>query len=258
MAGLVIDFHDEGHGFDIFGLHPPTLENATAAARPLYDHYFRVDSVGADQIPVSGPAILVANHGGMLPIDGAIMCMDVVRRTGRIPRAIADHFVPRLPMISTLMSRVGVVSGTRANVKHLLERGELLAIWPEGVSGPAKPFRERYKLQRWRVGFAELAIRYRAPVVPVAIVGAEESWPLVARLRSLRLFGAPYLPIPLSPLPLPTHFHLRYGEPLHLDLDLSPSDADDPEIVFGAAARVHDALEELLAGALARRPGVFR
>ena len=255
-----LPFHDEGHGFDLFGLHPPTLATAVSAARPLYDRYFRVDSRGIENVPSQGPAILVANHGGMLPVDGAILCLDVVKRTDppRIPRAIADHFVPRLPLVSTLMSRVGVVSGTRANVKHLLERGELIAIWPEGVSGPAKPFGERYKLQRWRVGFAELAIRYRAPVVPVAIIGAEESWPLALRLRELRVFGAPYLPIPAFPVPLPTHYHLRYGPAIRLDHGLVPSDADDPAIVAAAATRVHDAVEQLMADALRERPGVFR
>jgi 1-acyl-sn-glycerol-3-phosphate acyltransferase len=252
-------FFDEGYGFDVFGLHPASLAGAAAAAAPIYERYFRVDSQGAEQIPAEGPAILVANHGGVLPVDAAMLCLDVVRRTDppRIPRAITDHFVRGLPLVSTLFARVGVVSGTRTNVKLLLERGELIAIWPEGVSGPAKPFSERYKLQRWNVGFAELAIRYRAPVVPVAIVGAEESWPIAARLRA-RVFGAPYLPIPASPLPLPARYYLRYGEPIHLDRDYSNGDADDPELVAAGAMRVRTALEALLASTLAARPGVFR
>jgi 1-acyl-sn-glycerol-3-phosphate acyltransferase len=251
-------FHDAGHGFDEFGLHPPSLASAVEVSRMLYDAYFRVDSVGASQIPASGPAILVANHGGVLPVDAAMLCLDVLRRTEppRIPRAVSDHFVPRLPIVSTLFARLGVVSGTRANARRLLERGELLAIWPEGVTGPAKPFRDRYRLQSWRVGFAELAIRHRAPVVPVAIVGAEESWPLLGKLRGLRAFGAPYLPIPATPVPLPVHLHLRYGAPIVFDRD--PAEAADPEIVAGAAGVVHDALEQLIATALDQREGVFR
>jgi 1-acyl-sn-glycerol-3-phosphate acyltransferase len=253
-------FYDEGYGFDVFGLHPASLAGAAAAAAPIYERYFRVDSRGAEQIPPEGPAILVANHGGVLPVDAAMLCLDVVRRTDppRIPRAITDHFVRGLPLVSTLFARVGVVSGTRTNVKLLLERGELIAIWPEGVSGPAKPFSERYKLQRWRVGFAELAIRYRAPIIPVAIVGAEESWPIAARLRSLRVFGAPYLPIPASPLPLPARYYLRYGAPIYLDRECSSSDADDPELVTAGATRVRTALETLLESTLAARTGVFR
>jgi 1-acyl-sn-glycerol-3-phosphate acyltransferase len=191
-------FHDEGHGYDVFGLHPPTLDRAVTFGAPLYERYLRVDSTGIEHVPTEGPAILVANHGGVLPLDAAVLCLDVLRRTARIPRAVADHFVPRLPLVSTLFARLGVVSGTHANVRRLLERGELLAIWPEGVSGPAKPFARRYQLQSWRVGFAEYALRFGAPIIPVAIVGAEESWPLAGRLRGVRAFGSPYLPIDLN------------------------------------------------------------
>lgn len=251
-------FHDAGHGFDVFGLHPPSLARAVALSRPIYESYFRVDSAGVEQLPASGPAILVANHAGFLPVDSAMLCLDVLRRTDppRIPRAVADYFVPRLPLVSTLFARLGVVSGTRANVHRLLGRGELVAIWPEGVTGPAKPFRDRYRIQGWRVGFAELAIRYGAPVVPVAIVGAEESWPVLAKLRGLRAFGAPYLPIPASPVPLPAHYHLRYGAPLRLGR--APADASDPGIVAAAAREVRGALEQLIAEVRQARRGVFR
>ncbi|HEX2691033.1 MAG TPA: lysophospholipid acyltransferase family protein [Kofleriaceae bacterium] len=251
-------FFDEGHGFDVFGLHPRSLVSAVVAARPLYESYFRVDSAGSEAIPREGPAILVANHAGVLPIDSAMLCLDVLRRTEppRIPRAVADHFVPRLPLVSTLFARLGVVRGTRANVRRLLERGELIAIWPEGVTGPAKRFADRYRIQRWRVGFAELAIRYRAPVVPVAILGAEESWPLLAKLRTTHVFGSPYLPIPASPIPLPTHYHIRYGMPHVLGQDAA--DAANPDLVASAARKVRDALERLIDDARRERRGVFR
>jgi 1-acyl-sn-glycerol-3-phosphate acyltransferase len=253
-------FHDAGHGFDVFGLHPPALASAVAASAPLYERYFRVDSRGAERIPATGPAILIANHAGILPVDGAILCLDVLRRTDppRIPRPISDHFVPRIPVISTLFARLGVVSGTRANVRHLLDQDELIAIWPEGVTGPAKSFRKRYQLQHWRVGFAELAIRHRAPVVPVAIVGAEESWPLATKLRRIHAFGAPYWPIPVAPLPLPTHYHLRYGSPLRLDHGYVAQDADDPAVVAAAAETARGALQQLIDDARRERRGIFR
>jgi 1-acyl-sn-glycerol-3-phosphate acyltransferase len=251
-------FHDAGHGFDEFGLHPPSLAGAISAAAPIYDTYFRVESIGAEHIPAVGPAILVANHAGVLPVDAAMLCMDVLRRTDppRIPRAVADHFVPGLPLVSTVFARFGVVSGTRANVHHLLQRGELVAIWPEGVSGPAKLYRDRYRIQKWSVGFAELAIRYRAPIIPIAIIGAEESWPLVAKIRALRLFGAPYLPIPASPIPLPARYHIRYGPPLGGDRD--PSEAADPQVVQAVADAARTEVERLIERGLAERHGVFR
>jgi 1-acyl-sn-glycerol-3-phosphate acyltransferase len=247
-------FHDEGYGYDVFGLHPPSLARTIEASRALYDRYFRVDSAGAEQIPADGPAILVANHGGLLPVDGAMLASDVLHRSQppRIPRMIADQFVPRLPLVSTAFARLGVVSGTRANVRRLLEAGELVAIFPEGVSGPAKPFRARYQLQTWRVGFAELAIRYGAPVVPVAILGAEESWPLLAKLP-MHAFGAPYLPIPATPVPLPAHYRIRYGAAMSLT-----GDPDDPATVEEAANTVRDALQHLIARARRERRGVFR
>jgi 1-acyl-sn-glycerol-3-phosphate acyltransferase len=252
-------FHDAGHGYDVFGLHPPTLAAAVRAGAPLYDWYFRVDSQGIEHVPATGAAILVANHSGVLPMDAAMMCLDILRRMDppRIPRAIADHFVPRLPFVSTLFARLGAVSGTRGNVRMLLEQGELVAIWPEGTTGPAKPFADRYRIKEWRVGFAELAIRHAIPVVPVAIVGAEESWPLAMKLRGLRAFGSPYLPVPATPIPLPAHYHLRYGEPLHLHGG-SRSKIDDPDVIANAATRVRVAVERLLDETLRARRGIFR
>jgi 1-acyl-sn-glycerol-3-phosphate acyltransferase len=248
-------FFDEGHGYDVFGLHPPALASVVETSHPLYDRYFRVESIGSERIPTTGPVIIVANHGGVLPVDSAMLCLDIIHRTNppRIPRAIADWFVPRLPLFSTLFARVGVVAGTRENVRCLLERGELVAIWPEGVSGPAKPFRSRYEIQHWSVGFAELAMRYHAPVIPVAVIGAEESWPVLARFRSLRMFGAPYLPIPMSPIPLPAHYHIRYGAPIVLD-----DDPEDPSAVHDGAETVRAVLEQMIADARDARRGVFR
>lgn len=248
-------FHDAGHGFDIFGLHPPALAGAVALSAPLYDHYFRVEADGIEHVPATGAAILVANHGGMLPVDAAMLCLDVLRRTDppRIPRAIADHFVHRMPLISTLFARVGVVSGTPANVRRLLADGELIAIFPEGVSGPAKRFRDRYQLQDWRVGFAEHALRHRAPVIPVAILGAEESFPLGAKLRGFHGFGAPYFPIPAFPVPLPARYRIQYGPPMTLS-----GDPEDPVDVATAADAVRGTLQRMVEDARDARRGIFR
>lgn len=248
-----LPIQDAGHGYDVFGAHAPTVQRAVRWARPLYRRYFRVESQGIAHVPTDGPAILVANHSGTLPVDGAMLWLDVVQRTGRILRPIADRFVPRLPFIGTMFARAGVVSGTQTNVRRLLDTGELIAIFPEGTSGPGKPFRERYHLQQWRVGHAELAIRHRAPVIPVAIIGAEESWPVLFHIRALRTFGAPYVPVPRSPLPLPVQIHLRYGAPIHLHRTYPPQAADDPQAVASAAEVVREAVGALVERGLAER-----
>ena len=249
-------FHDAGHGYDVFGLDPRLLVSAVDLAAPLYERYFRVQSHGVHAIPSSGPVIVIANHGGALPLDAALLCLDLLRRTDppRIPRAVTDRFVAGLPLFSTLMARLGAVTGTRSNVRTLLERGELVVIWPEGVTGPGKPYRERYKLQRWSTGFAELAIRYHAPVVPVAIVGAEDSWPVLAKLRLSGRPGPPHLPI-TTPFPLPVRFRLRYGAAIELHHGDDPSAADDPDVVANAATRAQVALEHLLDTELRARHG---
>lgn len=247
------DFHDAGHGYDELGLHPAAVRRARAWGAPFYDHYFRVESQGSEHLPLTGPAILVANHSGVLPVDGAMLWLDVARATDRVLRVAGDHFIAALPFVGTLFARTGVVAGTPANVRRLLERGALIAIFPEGVSGVAKPARDRYRLQRWPVGHAELAIRHAAPIVPVAIIGAEESWPLALRVRGLRPFGAPYLPVPWSPVPLPVRYHLRYGAPIELHRDHRPADADDPAVVAAAARRTHDAVAALIERGLAER-----
>lgn len=246
-------FFDEGHGYDVFGLRPRSVQRALRWGRPVFERYFRVQSHGIEHVPASGPAILVANHGGTLPIDGAMLWFDIAFRTQRILRLIADFFVPHLPIVSTLFARTGTVSGSAANVRCLLERGELLGIFPEGTTGPAKPRRERYQLQQWRVGHAEHALRHRAPIIPVAIVGAEESWPVLLRLPWLHAFGAPYLPVPMSPLPLPVPISIHYGAPIELYRRYGAELADDPEALTAAAGEVRVSLATLLERALHER-----
>jgi 1-acyl-sn-glycerol-3-phosphate acyltransferase len=253
-----VDYRDAGHGFDLLGFHPKAFARATRVFGVLYDHYFRVVSHGGEHLPQRGAAILAANHSGLLPIDGVLIVLDVARQTrpARVARVIGDVFIPFLPWVGTLMSRVGVVAGSAGNFRHLLENGELALVFPEGTPGIGKGFKNRYQLQEWRVGHAELALRHKVPVIPVAVIGAEEAWPGIARLDSFHAFGAPFLPIPATPLPMPARIHVHYGEPLVLHERFS--DADDPAAVRQAAALVKAAVQTLIAAGLAQRRGVFR
>lgn len=254
LSRLPVD--DAGHGFDVLGMNRDFLLLGAALARPLHRHYFRVTAHGADSLPSHGACILVANHSGMIPFDAAMLCFDVVSHTEppRMPRTIADFFVPQLPTIGTLLSRMGMSNGTPSNVNHLVQSGEMVLIFPEGMQAIGKPPSERYRIAAWRVGHAELALRYGVPVVPIAIIGPEEQWREAFRIRGFHAFGAPYLPVPASPLPLPVHYHIHYGEPLTFGAaERHPS----PERVERAAASTRAAVEALIERGLATRKGVF-
>lgn len=251
--------NDLGYGYDAFGMHPDWVGLGLGLMRPMYEQWFRVRSTGHHNIPASGAAILAANHSGTLPFDAMMTWADAVQHTDpvRVPRPIIDYFVDKLPFINTLFTRVGAVGGSRGNVHNLLSDGELLLLFPEGVPGISKPFSERYQLQTWRGGHVELAIRHRAPVVPVAVIGAEEQLPQLAKLP-ISLFGAPFLPItPTIVLPLPVRYHIYYGEPIAVHEDYPPEAATDPVAVAEAAARVKSAVEALIARGLEEREGVF-
>ncbi len=251
-------YSDAGHGYDPFGLHPDYVAFGEVLTAPLYDRYFRVKSKGHEHIPKKGAAVLAANHSGAVPVDGMMIWTDVLRNTEppRVARAVADHFVPMIPMIGTLFARGGMVGGSRGNARTLLENGELLMIFPEGVPGIAKHFKDRYRLQDWRVGHVELAIRHGAPVVPVGVVGAEEQMPQIGRIP-IQVAGLPFIPITLTPLPLPVRYHILYGPPIPVHEEYRPDHADDPSAVREAAARVKAAVQALVDQGLSERTGIF-
>ena len=144
-------------------------------------------------------------------------------------------------------------------MRALLQKGELLLIFPEGTPGIIKPWAKRYQLQKFRVGHAELAIRFGCPVIPIGVVGAEEQMPQLTTSRRLgKALGVGDLPIPMLPVPLPVRYHIHYGEPIPLHEEYSPEQADDPVVVKAAAARVRDAVQALLDRGLKLRKGVFR
>jgi len=255
-----VAYDDAGHGYDALGLHRDGITNGLVVTRPLYDLWFRVRSSGIEHIPASGPALLAVNHSGMLPLDAMMLWHDVLRQTKppRVLRVVMDLFVPWMPVVSTLFAGGGAVSGSRGNLSHLLDHGELVAVFPEGVGGIAKGFSKRYELQTWHVGHAELALEHRVPIVPVAIVGAEEAWPQLGTWKRFHWFGAPHLPIPATPLPLPVRFEILYGEPLALHARFDPRRANDPDVAAAAAFEVKTAVQALLSHGLARRRGWFQ
>jgi 1-acyl-sn-glycerol-3-phosphate acyltransferase len=252
------------YGFDPYGLR---LESARRMALPvavLYRRYFRVETIDIDRVP-EGRVLLIANHAGQLPFDGAMLSMAMLLEAEppRICRSMGEYFIPRLPWLGVAMVRMGAMVGTPENCVHMLENEECVLVFPEGARGMNKPYRERYRLQRMGLGFMRLALETSTPIVPVAIVGSDDQQPGLANLMGVaRLLGLPSFPItftfpllgPLGMLPLPVKYRIYFGEPLHFEGDASDDDAAIQERVDV----VKDAIEAMLAKGVRERKGIFK
>ena len=255
---------------DEFGFDPHLTGTMLAPlARLLHERWWRVDWVAMENVPAEGPALLVANHAGTLPWDAIVLKFGVLDRhpARRHVRLLAGDLVFRLPFVGALARKSGNTLACEEDALRLLQHEEVLGVFPEGYKGVGKPWRERYRLQRFgRGGFIELALRAKAPIVPVAIVGSEEIYPLVSGARPLaRALGLPYLPItpffpwlgPLGMVPLPSKWTVEFGEPL--DTDAYPDDAwQDGLTILELTERVREDIQAMLHRNLAARKSVFR
>lgn len=255
-----IELDDQGWGYDAFGASKEGMALATALLDPAYQRYFRVQARGREHIPQTGPVVLAVNHSGLIPVDAVMLAIDLIRHAPgtRAPKVVGDYFIPNLPWFNLFFARGGGISGSRGNVHAVLERGGLLVVFPEGTPGIGKPYSERYQLKPFRNGFAELAIQHQATIVPVGIVGAEESWPQAFRIDALKAFGAPFVPVPLVPLPLPARFTLHYGEPIDVPGRYTAEQCLDGAVVQSLAAEVQQQVQQLLDDGVAEREGVFK
>jgi 1-acyl-sn-glycerol-3-phosphate acyltransferase len=235
--------------FDRYGFSPETARRAFPLFHALYRFYFRVRSQGHNHIPVEGPVVLAANHGGLLPFDAAMGVIDILLHTNptRLARAIVDRWAGSLPWINIFFARVGQVIGTRKNFADLLGDEQLVMVFPEGIDGIRKPITQRHWLQRFRVGFVEQALRSRAPIVPMAFIGSEDQAPILYDVKPLaRWLGLPVAPItptfpwlgPMGLLPYPVSYRIVYGEPLHFHERFGPEGADDARLVRYLANQV--------------------
>nr|WP_207756815.1 lysophospholipid acyltransferase family protein [Nonomuraea cypriaca] len=234
--------------------------------RPLYTHWFRVETLELKHIPEEGGALVVANHSGTLPVDALMMQVALHDEAGRPLRLLGADLVYQLPMLSHLSRKTGHTLACPEDADRLMRGGELVGVFPEGFKGVGKPFSERYKLQRFgRGGFVASAIRAGVPIVPTAIVGAEEIYPKIGDLKFLaRLLGLPYLPItpffpllgPLGLVPLPSKWMIEFGEPIRTD-EYEPSAADDPMLVFNLTDHVREVVQHMLDRLRLRRGHAF-
>lgn len=259
-----MDAGQNRYGFDPFGFQPEFLKFVAPLASALYRHYFRVETHGIERVPDSGPVLLVSNHTGQIPLDGMMIAtgMLIEKNPPRMVRSMVERWVPSLPFISRLLARTGQVVGTRENARLLLARQGCILVFPEGVRGINKTYDRAYELEEFGLGFMRLALATKTPIVPVAVVGAEEQMPAIYDVKWLaKLLGMPAFPItptwpllgPLGALPLPVKYRIYFGEPMHFE-----GAPDEEDRVIGVEVeKVRQAINEMLIRGLEERKGVF-
>ena len=252
------------YGYDPYGMQPEFVKSSILPVALAYRYYFRCETFDIERVP-AGRVLLIANHAGQLPFDGMMLqtAMMLDASPPRIPRGMAEFWVARLPFVSEAATRGGTMVGTRENCVHMLENGECVMAFPEGVRGMNKLYKDRYKLMRFGLGFLRLALQTDTPIVPVAIVGSEDQQPGFANLEKLgAAVGMPALPItlgfpwlgPLGLLPMPVKYRIYFGEPLHFEGDASDEDA----IVERKVDKVKKSITKMFARGLKERSGIFR
>ncbi|WP_338868231.1 lysophospholipid acyltransferase family protein [Myxococcus stipitatus] len=245
------------YGVDPFGYNLDFSLSAVAPFLWLYRNYFRVETYGIEKVP-AGRVLLVSNHSGQLPLDGAMIGVSLMLEANppRAVRSMVEKWVPSLPYVSTFMARMGQIVGTPENCRRLLESDEAILVFPEGTRGINKLWPQRYQLQEFGLGFMRLALETRTPIIPVAVVGAEEQAPALMDLKPVaKLLGFPSFPITPTglPFPLPTKYRLYYGDPMHFT---GRPDDEDSEL-DKKVRTVKGAIQSMLHQGLKERRGVF-
>ena len=255
---------DQETGFD------PELNDAVLmpVARGLYRNWFRVNMRGLEHVPAEGAALVVANHSGVLPFDAIMLQVGVLDEhpAGRNLRLLGADLVYSVPLLGWVARASGHVRANPEEAERLLRAGELVGVFPEGFKGIGKPFSERYQLQRFgRGGFAKMALRLGIPLIPCAIVGAEEIYPMVANWPELATrLKLPYFPItplfpwlgPLGAVPLPSNWLIEFCDPVPTD-GFTSDQSEDADVIAELADKVKDMIASKISELLAERGPAF-
>jgi len=242
------------------------VETLLPSVLPLYRWWWRVEIRGVENIPTAGRALLAGNHSGAIPVDAAMLKIAVLLEHGRNPWLLGADLAFRIPGLSPLMRATGNARADRSETIQLLERGELVGVFPEGFKGIGKGWSKRYQLQRFgRGGFAQIAVQTATPIIPVAIVGAEESYPMIGNLEFIaRMLGLPYFPVtPIFPhlgilglVPLPSKWIIEFGPPV-ATAPYGREGSRDLELVERLADQIKESVQHMLQVNLARRRWIF-
>lgn len=248
-------------GVDPFGLDPAWAKYAVATAATFYKFYFRAETFGIEHVP-PGRVLLISNHSGQLPFDGMMIgaSLFLEAEPPRIMRSMVEKWTQTLPFVSTTYARLGQVVGVPENARRLLDQGEAILVFPEGTKGISKSYAERYRLAEFGLGFLRLALETRTPIVPIAVVGAEEQYislgnlPKVAKVLHMPSFPVvPQFLLPGMQMPLPVKYRIYYGEPMSFEGDPD----DDDAVIQEKVGRVKAAIAGLIERGLGERKGVF-
>ena len=264
-----VAMRDRAEEVDDFGLDPKYAARVRPFFDFLYERWWRVETHDIDRVPSDGRVILCANHSGALPYDGAMLSTAMRREhpAHRDLRWLAEDFIFHFPFLGVFMNRIGAVRACQENAERLLRKASCVGVFPEGVKGISKLYRDRYKLQRFgRGGHVKLAIRTRTPIVPVAILGAEEAHPLIAPTSVLaKALGVPFVPItptfpwfgPLGLVPVPSKWKIFFLEPITMDA-YPPEAADDEVLVGRLNEKIRGLIQDELDRAVKSRASVFK
>lgn len=243
---------------DPFGLDPDSVKPYAPLAHWLYTKYFRCKVYGKANIP-TGRALVIANHSGQLPFDGLMIAMAFMleAKEPRLLRGMAERWSAELPFISSLFARTGTVVGDPNVCRDLLENDEAILAFPEGVRGISKLFKNRYRLEAFGTGFMKLALQTRSPIIPVAVIGAEEQAPSIANFSKLgNLLGAPGLPVifpQILPIPLPVRYRIYIGKPLKFN----PEDHKNDHLITAYTDQVQCKIQGMINHGLKVRKHIF-
>jgi 1-acyl-sn-glycerol-3-phosphate acyltransferase len=253
---------------DDWGFDPGFAGAAQPMLDFLYDRWWRVSTVGAENVPRTGRVLIVANHAGVLPWEAAMMATALERADppARRPRFLALNWAFDLPWASVAVRKLGGAPASPYNGLRLLDEENAVLVFPEGAKAARKPWANRYRLERFgRGGFVELALRAGAPIVPCAVVGSEEIHPRLGEIPGLaRLLRAPSVPItptfpllgPLGLVPLPSRWRIEFCEPLDFRA-YGPEAAEDRALVLELSDAIRDRIQAKVFENVVRRRGAF-
>jgi 1-acyl-sn-glycerol-3-phosphate acyltransferase/nucleoside-diphosphate-sugar epimerase len=266
-ADAIVQFTGRGQAparpYDDFGMDPDYIRRYCGHLfKFLHDKYWRVEIDGIGVIPETGRGVIVGVHRGFMPFDGTMALFALVTQRNRIPRFLIHPSLTKFPFLADFMARLGGIMACQENGDWVLQRDELLGVFPEGIRGAFTMYKRAYVLGKFgRDEFVRMALRNRAPIYPFVTVGSAEIYPILKRVDwkwFTRYTEWPFLPVTAAPFPLPSKWHTRFLPAMHVEETYPPEAADDPALVHRISLEVRQRMQAAIDEMLLRRRSIFR